>query len=237
MLTVTAHNGVSRLGTLCVVRSDSETVWSAADQEAVLSAGALLSACAQADSVTIDQQSAQDEWRQMVHRSHALAAAARMLRSDPSDEVLEKALLEVLPTSDAAALFVEINRTDEDGQSVAMVAANAESDGGDVSQPEYWHGMPWDRMPLSRDRLSRGLTNIVRRGLLAGVQAETYAESRIGSELDVPLFRGGDWVGLIGMADGDESFDWSLDVPFLQILGDLVAARFDREGVPAPMDI
>jgi hypothetical protein len=236
MLTVAAHNGVSRLGTLCVVRSDSRRRWSAVDQEAVLSAGALLSACAQADAVTIDRESAANEWRQVVYRSHALAAAARLLRSGPSDEALQRALLEVLPTSEAAALFVEINRTNEQGQSVSVMAANVESDGGEVSQVEYWQGMPWDRMPESRDRLSRGLTHVVRRGRLKGVEAETYAGSHIGSEVDVPLFKNGDWVGLIGMADGDESFDWSLDVPFLQILGDLVESHFDRNGVPAPSE-
>jgi hypothetical protein len=187
--------------------------------------------------VTIDQQSAENEWRQMVHRSHALAAAARLLQSDPSDEALQRALLEVLPSSDAAALFVEINRTNEDGEPITMTAATVEADGEDLAQLAYWHGMPWDRLPQSKERLSRGLTNIVRRDRLVGIQAETYAESHIGSEIDVPLFHEGDWVGLIGMADGDESFDWSLDVPFLQILGDLVTARFDRSGVPEPIDI
>lgn len=232
IVTATAHNGVARLGTLCVVRSDSNIEWSDADLEAVFSSAALLTACAQAESMTIDRESAAGEWQRMLHRAHALAAAARVLRSDPSDQALQRALLEVLPASDAASLFVEINATNEAGVPVAKTVATAEEGSEGISQVEYWDGMPWERMPQSRERLSQGRTFVLRADRLQGTEAETYSASGVGSELDVPLFHDDRWIGLVGMADGDESFDWSMEVPFLQILGDLVAARFDRVGPP-----
>ena len=236
IVTATAHNGSTRLGTLCVVRTDPEPEWSDNDLDAVFSAAALLTACAQAEAMTIDRESAAGDWQRMLHRAHAVAAAARVLRSDPSDQALQRALFEVLPASDAANLFVELNGLNEEGESVAMLVANAASDPHEVGDAEYWDGMPWERMPESRQRLARGLTHVVRRDRLQGTEAETYAGSEIGSELDVPLFHDDRWVGLIGMADGDECFDWSMDVPFLQILGDLLAARFERLGLPEAVD-
>ncbi len=119
---------------------------------------------------------------------------------------------------------------------MARVVASADAGAEDVGQVEYWDGMPWERMPQSEECLSRGRTFLLRADRLHGLEAETYSDSRIGSELDVPLFHGDRWVGLVGMADGDESFDWSMDVPFLQILGDLVTARFDRIGPPDPVE-
>jgi hypothetical protein len=133
------------------------------------------------------------------------------------------------------SVFVEINTEDEHGHPCIRLAAGAAHDAGCLCQSDYWDGMPGSRMPVSRRRLEQGVTHVVRRDAPVGVEAETYAASRVGSELDVPIFAGGEWVGLVGLLSEGEDRDWSSEIPMMRILGTLIAARFEQTGIPPVM--
>jgi signal transduction histidine kinase len=100
------------------------------------------------------------------------------------------------------------------------------------STPDYdhWEMVPWTRMPAAFSLLSQGTPYVFRVDDLAGEEGELYAGADTGTEVDIPIFIGDEWAGIIGLADVDPERTWTSDeIGLLRTVAEMIASSWERE--------
>lgn len=164
----------------------------------------------------------------------ALSTCAQSLLSATGDARLERAVEALLAATQANYVFVERNVTDPDlGFCSKNIVEVEQSDPSrDGSNSEYWDLVPWRRMPVSRHHLERGEPFVLYPDELEGVEHDLYAASPfpIKSELDIPIFTEGEWVGLVAFADKSTAREWTEeDISLLVTAAAMIGAFWERE--------
>lgn len=166
----------------------------------------------------------------------ALADCAQALLVSSGASRLHEALVALFIATEATYVFVERNVVDPELGFCTQVVAEAEDEDEDASDwemdNEYWDLVPWDRMPTTRKSLEAGLPIVIIPEELEGPEYEQYAEDPfpVKSELELPIFVGGMWAGLIGFSDQNAVRDWSVvDVSLLSTAAKMIGAFWERE--------
>ncbi len=183
------------------------------------------------DHAEIEAQARRQEQR--LRYQTALADCAQNLLANAGAERLDHAVEALQVATQATYVFVERNVVDPErglcSHTVAdVVAPRAATD----SPSDYWDLVPWERMPTSRSHLERGENFVVRPDQLDGAEAELYADDPLGvlSELNSPIFVGGEWAGLIGLADCETPREWTDDdIALLSTAAAMIGAYWERE--------
>ena len=171
---------------------------------------------------------------QLISYHAALAQCGQALLTNAGDEPRLHAI-EALPgATSASAVFVERNVEDSElGFCTRTVAIARQS--GDPGHPEtdaHWEIVPWTRMPTTRDALASGEPIVVIPAKLSGPERDVYAgdSATIASELDVPIFVDGEWVGLIGLSDRTAERTWTNeDRSLLAAAATMIGAYWERD--------
>ncbi len=163
----------------------------------------------------------------------ALAECARVLLMTGDVARIEDALDALRQVTRATSVFVERN-VDVPGLGLCtetLVDVTAEAF---VENRAYWTCVPWSSMPTSRVQLERGRAFAFRPDQLDEPERSLYAGSpeRIEKELDIPIFVGGTWRGLIGFTTDDPGRVWTAEeLTVLEAVATMIAAFWEREDV------
>jgi signal transduction histidine kinase len=161
--------------------------------------------------------------------SEAVAESARHLLSDAGDGALDATMNALAEALDADSVFVESNVDDPVHGPCTVLVAWCDLDYEDPDPPERWQLQPWSSYPMAHERLAAGEHFHFRVDDLEGVEREMYAGTGIGSEIDVPIFAGDRWMGIIGVSDADPEYTWSdEDVSLLRSLADMIGVHWLR---------
>ncbi len=172
--------------------------------------------------------------RRRARYDRALARCSQVLLGSHDAEGLRTALAALLEATRATYGFVEVNEDHPELGLCSRTVIEAERGGAvaPASHDDYWKVVPWSRMPDSYARLSTGRPFAFAVEDLGAVERELYLDDPypIKSELNIPIFRHGEWVGLIGFADADRVIDWSdEDVEMLRRAAEMIAAYWERD--------
>jgi PAS domain S-box-containing protein len=178
-------------------------------------------------------QSLLDDLNQRLRIERALSeASAILLQSDPSTAI-DEAIGVLLTATDAEYVFVEQNYVDEElGPCTRVIHEVAETGLEHNIMDPYWNERPWSTMPASYEALSRGNPfYFASQKELPPIERETYQrdESSSDSELDLPIFIGDEWVGLVGFADGASRHWDEGDINLLRTAADLIGGFWFRQ--------
>ncbi|MDH3308486.1 MAG: GAF domain-containing sensor histidine kinase [Acidimicrobiia bacterium] len=180
----------------------------------------------------LSQQAAAQKRR--VRYQVALTECARGLLAKPGDDGLAQAVRSLLTATRATLVFIERNVVDPElGFSSRTVAEAGQGDiPDDQHRDDYWSLVPWDRMPTSRSHLERGEPFFVVPAEMEGEEYDLYAADPLPvlSELDIPIFVDGVWMGLIGFADTTTVRRWTTeDISLLTTAAAMIGAFWERE--------
>ncbi|MDF1596611.1 MAG: GAF domain-containing sensor histidine kinase [Acidimicrobiia bacterium] len=161
----------------------------------------------------------------------AVAEATRILNEGKHEDAIEAALNALLEGTEARSVFVEMNST-QPGiglcTSILYEAARARTDSPTEG---FWTDVPWSTMPVARRHMEAGEVFAFRVEDLGGTERAKYEHSGIKSEIDIPIFVEGTWVGLIGVSDDLEPREWDEDdIAVLQAAASAIAAFLERRG-------
>lgn len=164
----------------------------------------------------------------------ALAKCAQALLASSGEDRLEQAVEALLTATHATYVFVERNELDPEMGLCSRTVLEVE-EGATASAPaqnDYWDLVPWTQMPMSRSHLEKGEHFVLIPEDLEGPEYDQYADDPypILSELDIPIFASGTWVGLIGFADSEIRRDWMPeDVSLLTTAATMIGAFWERD--------
>ncbi len=163
-----------------------------------------------------------------VRRERALARCSEALLRSASANPLDAALESLLDATEASSVFLERNVHDpEKGLCTSMVREMSKP--GETLDTGMWSLVPWESMPLSYHHLSRGEPFAFLVADLTGPEAEVYKGTKGKSELNIPIFVGEDFVGLLGLTDRLEERAWEAgEIDFLRRAGEMFAAFWER---------
>lgn len=166
------------------------------------------------------------EQEKRVRRERALSRCSAALLKSGTEDALSVALNVLLEATESTSVFVERNVDHPElGLCSSMIL---EVPGSALTG--MWEMIPWSSMPISYRRLSRGEPFAFLIKDLAGIEAETYAESDAKSELDIPILVDGEWVGLVGFTDRHNEREWdNEEVEFLRTVSEMIAAFWERQ--------
>lgn len=191
-------------------------------------AGSMIKAWWDREAATGGLRRAVEEGARLLRHERALTACSQALLSSAGSAGLPAAVVELLNATDATAVFVERNVMDPAlGLCSEVVFSAPESNA--AYDPGYWNHMPWSRMPISYAELSQGRPVVLSQNNLSGAEAATYARSPIGSEIDMPILVGGEWVGLIGFADSRRARTWRDELGLLTTAATMIGAHWERQ--------
>ena len=163
-----------------------------------------------------------------IRYERALAQCSTALLRSGVDNALEVALTSLLEATEASSVFVERNVHDPQLGWCSSMVKEASKPGHEI-HPDMWDLVPWSSMPLSFARLSAGEPHAFLIADLHGIEAETYAGASGKSELDIPIFVDGEWLGLVGFTDRETERVWEPDeIDFLNTVAEMIAAFWER---------
>ncbi len=174
-----------------------------------------------------------------VRYEHALFEASRALQSTTDEAALPTAIDALLSATKGNYGFVEHNVLDPElGWCTEILHTSVMHDDGSVEHriDPYWARVAWSRMPDSHARLSLGEPFVFHREDLGPVERATYEgdDLLVYSEVDIPVFVEGEWVGLVGFSDTREPRDWEqADVLLLRTAADMIGAFWARQRAEA----
>lgn len=164
---------------------------------------------------------------------HALSECAQALLAAPDESAVRGALEALLSATDATFAFLERNVMDLELGMCSITVERVAVEGAPTnSAGDYWLRVPWAQMPTARSHLERGESFSFNIRDLAGSERDLYLGDPVPvvSELDIPIFIQGQWVGLVGFADREDERDWpEADVRLLEVAAALFGAYWNRE--------
>lgn len=171
---------------------------------------------------------------QQQRRATALTTAASVLLARRGVDAVQAAIDALMGATDVELGWVARNSTDSElGPVTSMVCYSPSTWTTDLAM---WERVPWSSLPESQAVLSTGTSQVRRISELAGVEAETYAGSWIGSELDVPIFSNGVWVGIVGMASRQANRDWGSDRVLLEVAASMIGAFWTNQRIEVELE-
>lgn len=201
------------------------------DEETVAlaeTAGSMIKAWWDRETAMSELRRSFEEGSRLLRHQRALTACSQALLASGDTAGLRAAVLELLSATDATAVFVERNVDDPALGLCSEVVLSAPEE-NPAYDPAYWNHMPWSRMPISFAALSEGRPVVLSQATLSGAEAATYARSPIGSEIDLPVFVDGEWVGLIGFADSRRVRSWDEELALLTTAATMIGAHWERQ--------
>ncbi len=171
-----------------------------------------------------ESQGAQLKWEQ------ALSGCSGALLRGGSDDPVGQALKALLGATTASAVFVEVNVDDPEHGLCASLYREATQPDVDPDPPGFWELVPWSEMPEARRELEAGRPYTYDLDAVSGVLRERYEAAGIESELNIPIFVGTRWHGLVGFTDIEDERDWTgSDHAMLRTAAELFGAYFEAE--------
>ena len=219
-----------------LVRSDGSTIWLRdSGRELRDESGEIVGYEGTLEDVTV-RRLAEERLQAMVetqrHRllyEKALSACSHALLAGTDDRALEAALDALLEATGVDCVFVERNEEHPELGLVTNLLYEASSD----RQPpdyEHWQNLPWSDLPVAHLYLSRNEPYAFGVGELEGKERQIYETTRTKSELDMPIFVGGDWLGLIGFAEFERERSWRAEeFTLLRTASQMIGAFWERQ--------
>ncbi|HUG08010.1 MAG TPA: PAS domain S-box protein [Acidimicrobiia bacterium] len=159
----------------------------------------------------------------------ALSACSHALLVGTDDQALEAALEALLEATGVGSVFVERNEEDRDLGLVTGLIYELNCDRRPADY-ERWGRVPWSKMPQAYFHLSRNEPFAFGVGELRGSEKEVYEGTPTKSELNIPIFVGGEWVGLVGFADFERERPWrDEEVSLLRTTAQMIGAFWERQ--------
>ena len=196
--------------------------------------GDFLRAVANILDSAVENERAVRRFKQSARYETALAECAQALLASSGEERLQHALESLFVATEATYVFVERNVVDPELGFCSQFVAEAEDPNAASyeMEKEFWDLVPWANMPMTRESLENGRPMSIIPELLEGPDYGEYAKDPfpVASELEVPIFADGEWVGLIGFSDQEVVRDWSdSDVALLSAAASMIGAFWERE--------
>lgn len=185
----------------------------------------------QAGLVSYYEGTLEDVTVEVRRRSYerALATCSRALLTRGGEDAIRTGLDALLEATDASFVFIERNVEDPELGLCSHLVYEANTLG---VRPDYelWGMVPWTKMPKAFQALSQGEVFSFRVDDLDGEERDLYEGSGTSSELDVPIFVGDEWVGLIGVGDQEGKRSWSQDdIGLLRTVAKMIGSFWERE--------
>lgn len=219
-----------------LTRQDGSTIWVRdSGRELRDEAGALVGYEGTLEDVT-ERRHFEERLQAMVesqrHRllfEKALSACSHALLVGSDDRAFESALEALLEATAVSSVFVERNANHPELGPVTNLIYEVTAD----RQPtdyDHWTNLPWSDMPVAHSYLSRGEPYAFGIHELKGREREIYEVTPTKSELDIPIFVGDEWWGLIGFADFVKERQWRPDeVNLLRTVAQMIGAFWERQ--------
>lgn len=183
------------------------------------------------------RRAAVEALRRRTRYTEAVADCAQILLRGTDDKALVEALSRLLPVTRSESVFLERNVVNDAGELGTTLVAEVLEDGTRPDPSGHWEFVPWSALPEARKALEAGQPYTIHVGSLGGDAAAMYAHTEISSELNIPVFSSGEWVGLIGFAQDSRELEWRDDeVALLQTLAEIVGAFWQRLDVLARLE-
>jgi signal transduction histidine kinase len=182
----------------------------------------------------IENRRSVEKVEQNARYETALAECAQTLLASSGEDRIQQALKALLTATEATYVFLERNVIDPELGLCSQTVAEADGPGSADFQLDnpYWDLVPWERMPTSRQHMEQGRPFVVIPELLEGPEYDQYAADPypVKTELELPIFADGEWVGLIGLSDQYVQRHWSdTDILFLTTAAKMIGAFWERE--------
>lgn len=219
-----------------LVRRDGSTIWVRdSGRELRDESGDLIGYEGALEDVT-ERRRAETRLQAMVesqrHRllfEKALSACSHALLVGSDDRAFESALESLLEATGVGSVFVERNDSHPELGLVTNLIYEASAD---RRPPDYdhWTNLPWSDMPVAHSYLSRGETYAFGIHELKGRELEIYDVTETKAELNIPIFVGSEWWGLIGFADYETERAWRPEeVTLLRTVAQMIGAFWERQ--------
>lgn len=181
-----------------------------------------------------------DVQRTRLRYERAVAECSKALLTSDSEAAIDTALSHLMEATDTHKVFVDVNRHDREGGVIAVVA-NEVIRGGfeDIVDQEIWVDdegitrhweLPYAQIPSLERKLSVGLPAVVIPRILDEEEKQAYNEDPLKTELNIPIFTRGEWVGSIGFADYERERVWRADeISLLQTIAEMISAFWERQ--------
>lgn len=172
--------------------------------------------------------------RRRARYDRALSMCSQVLLGSNDAEGLRSALAALLEATQATYGFIEVNEDHPQLGPCSRTIIEAELGGAVAAagHDDYWALVPWSRMPDSHARLSAGKAFAFAVDDLGPVEGQLYREDPhpIMSELNIPIFQHGQWIGLVGFADTERIIEWTdEDIQMLGRAAEMIAAYWERD--------
>jgi PAS domain S-box-containing protein len=219
-----------------LVRDDGSTIWVRDSGRELKDEGGTLTGYEGTLEDVTERRHFEEQLRAMVGSQRqrllfekALSACSHALLVGSDDGAFEEALEALLEATGVSAVFVERNETHPELGPVTNLIYEATSS----RQPtdyDHWTNVPWSDMPVAHSYLSRGEPYAFGIHELEGREREIYEVTTTKSELDIPIFVGDEWWGLIGFADFVKERPWRPDeVNLLRTVAQMIGAFWERQ--------
>jgi PAS domain S-box-containing protein len=219
-----------------LIRQDGTTIWVRdSGRELKDDSGAVIGYEGTLEDVT-ERRHFEERLQAMVesqrHRllfEQALSACSHALLVGTDDRAFESALDSLLEATGVSSVFVERNDTHPDLGPVTNLIYEVTAD----RQPtdyDHWTNLPWTDLPVAYSYLSRGEPYAFGIHELKGREREIYEATTTKSELNIPIFVGDAWWGLIGFADFEKERPWRPDeINLLRTVAQMIGAFWERQ--------
>ncbi|HEX9642759.1 MAG TPA: ATP-binding protein [Acidimicrobiia bacterium] len=220
-LSAVADGGTGRDQPLSLQRSDGSIIW-------VRDAGT--SSRNESGEIVHYEGTLEDvtEAVRLASYEHAIAACADALLTEAPAEAVRRSLNAVLEAAAVDVVFIDRNVEDPE---LGLCTDIVYQVGSEVTPDDApWHMVPWSTMPLALEHLARGDHFAFEVDDLAGPERKAYEDSPMRSEVEVPVFHEGEWLGVVGFGDYTGARTWAEhEVALLRTLARLIASAWDRQ--------
>jgi signal transduction histidine kinase len=162
----------------------------------------------------------------------ALARVSAELLSD-GENPLETAFEYLVAATDTDSMWMEMNYVDADqGLSTRIVHEINSPRLDDIvsGTGSDWTGGPFSEAPTAYSFLSRGEPSIIQTVDLSGSERQMYEDDGQKSELVIPMFVFGEWIGAVGFAQYLNSREWAdEDISILRTASELIGSYLERQ--------
>jgi signal transduction histidine kinase len=171
----------------------------------------------------------------------ALANCSRALLTSDAESAVDVALRELLAATNVPKVFVDVNHHDAELGLCARVVHEAVKPGfehivrKELSLDENTgvntsSRTPYDWVPDMRDSLAAGQPVVVDTARLTEDERRIYANDNCLTELNIPIFSSGDWVGSLGFTEYETRRKWHRDeIAMLHTAAEMIGAFWERQ--------
>ena len=171
----------------------------------------------------------------------ALANCSRALLTSDEESAVEIALRELQSATQSPKVFVDLNERDPELGLCARIVHEAIRPGfehiiGSQIRIEEMTGeptstlTPYDWMPRMRNALAAGEPVVIDTGNLSDEERRVYEDDECVTELNIPIFSSGRWVGSMGFAEYETPRVWHQDeIAMLRTAAEMIGAFWERQ--------